>query len=79
MTEILTKNFILKKLSQEIRKSRIHKKLSQEKLAELVDISINHMNNIENMRSNPTITIVINLCRVLDINLNELINDSSKN
>ena len=61
---------ILDKVSDNIRLARLQQRLSQEKLAEMVDISTKYLNMIENRKANPTIVIVIKICSVLDIELN---------
>lgn len=63
---------ILDKVSDNIRLARLQKRISQEKLAEIVDISTKYLNMIENRKANPTIVIVIKLCNALDIELNTI-------
>ncbi len=63
---------ILDKVSDNIRLARLQQRLSQEKLAEMVDISTKYLNMIENRKANPTIVIVIKICKVLDIELNSI-------
>lgn len=61
---------ILNTVSDNIRIIRLQKRLSQEKLAEMVDISTKYLNMIENRKANPTIVIVIRICQALDVDLN---------
>lgn len=63
---------ILDMVSDNIRLARLQKRISQEKLAETVDISTKYLNMIENRKANPTIVIVIKLCNALDIELNSI-------
>ena len=63
---------ILDSVSDNIRMARLQKRLSQEKLAEMVDISTKYLNMIENRKANPTIVIVIKICQALDIDLNTI-------
>lgn len=63
---------ILDKVSDNIRLARLQQRLSQEKLAEMVDISTKYLNMIENRKANPTIVIVIKICTVLNIELNSI-------
>lgn len=63
---------ILDKVSDNIRLARLQQRLSQEKLAEMVDISTKYLNMIENRKANPTIVIVIKICIALNINLNTI-------
>lgn len=63
---------ILNKVSDNIRIPRLQKRISQEKLAEMVDISTKYLNMIENRKANPTIIIVIKICIALKISLNTI-------
>lgn len=61
---------ILDEISDNIRIARLQKRLSQEKLAEMIDISTKYLNMIENRKANPTIVIVVKICIALNIPLN---------
>lgn len=63
---------ILDTVSDNIRLARLKKRLSQEKLAEIIDISTKYLNMIENRKANPTIVIVIKICQALEIDLNSI-------
>ncbi len=63
---------ILDKVSDNIRMARLQRRISQEKLAEMVDISTKYLNMIENRKANPTIVIVIRICKALGIDLNTI-------
>ncbi|MBQ8459834.1 helix-turn-helix transcriptional regulator [bacterium] len=63
---------ILEQVSDNIRIARLQKRISQEKLAEMVDISTKYLNMIENRKANPTILIVIKICQYLNISLNTI-------
>ncbi len=63
---------ILEEVADNIRIERLRRRLSQEKLAEMVDISTKYLNMIENRKANPTIVIVIKICQALDIELNTI-------
>ena len=60
---------ILERVADNIRIERLRKRLSQEKLAEMVDISTKYLNMIENRKANPTIVIVVKICVVLNLSL----------
>jgi len=61
-------------LSERIRKLRIKKGLSQEKLARLADVSYNTIVKIESSQSkHPTIQTVAGIAKALDISLDELV------
>ena len=63
---------ILEKVSDNIRLARLQIRISQEKLAEMVDISTKYLNMIENRKANPTIVIVVKICKVLNIELSAI-------
>ena len=63
---------ILNNVSDNIRMARLQRRISQEKLAEMVDISTKYLNMIENRKANPTIVIVIRICKALGIDLNTI-------
>lgn len=65
---------ILDNVSDNIRLARLQRRVSQEKLAEMVDISTKYLNMIENRKANPTIVIVIKICLALNVDLNTVWN-----
>ena len=66
-------SLILKTIADNIRIERLRKRLSQEKLAEIIGIFTKYLNMIENNKTNPTIVIVVKICNALKIDLNTLI------
>ena len=70
----MDKSEIIKRAAETIRIERLRKRFSQEKLAEIVGISTKYLNSIENEKVNPSITIVVQLCNALEIDLGKLIN-----
>ena len=60
---MLDKNETLKILAENIRVERARKKISQEKLAELSDITPQHLYRIENEKVCPTILVVANIAK----------------
>ena len=65
----------LKNLGINIKSERLRKNLSQERLAELTNISRNSVSLIETGKINPTILKVIDIARVLDVDVNILIKE----
>lgn len=63
---------ILQIVADNIRMERLRKRLSQEKLAEQVGISTKYLNMIENRKANPTIVIVVKICRILNLSLDTI-------
>lgn len=65
-------SLILKTIADNIRIERLRKRLSQERLAEMVGISTKYLNMIENNKTNPTIVIIVKICNALQIDLNTI-------
>ena len=65
----------LKNLGINIKSERLRKKLSQEKLAELTNISRNSVSLIETGKINPTILKLVDIAKVLEIDINVLLKD----
>ncbi len=71
--------------AQNIKRKRIEKHLTQEKLAEICDISLSYIKQIENVKEykNITLTIMLKLSKALDTNIAGLfekeVRKSSKN
>ncbi len=65
----------LKNLGINIKSERLRKNLSQEKLAELTNISRNSVSLIETGKINPTILKLVDIAKVLEIDINVLLKD----
>lgn len=52
--------------------ARREKKLSQEKVSRLVNVSLKHYQNIEYGITIPTVTIALHICEVFDIDPREV-------
>lgn len=63
----------LKILSENIRAERARRGLSQEVLAEMVDITQQHLYRIEHGKVCPTILVVTNIALALGVDLNTLL------
>lgn len=61
-------------IGKKIRRIRIEKGFSQEKLSEKIDISPRHMCTIENGNSYPSIETFIKIAKILDIDVNDFFN-----
>ena len=66
-------------LANNIRAERIRKRLSQEELAELVNINKNSLLKIENARQKPSAFIVFDIANVLEIPIEDLFENIPKN
>ena len=66
----------LKNIGINIKSERLRQGLSQEELAEKCDISRNSVRLIETGKINPTILRVIDIARVLGVDINTLVKDA---
>ncbi|WP_429843223.1 helix-turn-helix transcriptional regulator [Brevibacillus sp. FIR094] len=55
-----------------LKDARIEKKLSQEKISRIINVSLKHYQNIEYGITVPTVTIALHICEVLDIDPREV-------
>ena len=65
----------LKNLGINIKSERLRKNISQERLAELTNISRNSVSLIETGKINPTVLEVLDIASVLGTDLNALTKD----
>lgn len=65
----------LKNLGINIKSERLRKNISQERLAELTNISRNSVSLIETGKINPTILKVIDIAKALEVDVEALINE----
>lgn len=66
------KEFLLTKLAENIRVERARKHFSQEFLAEKADITPQHLYRIENAKVCPTILVIANIAKALNVTLDTL-------
>lgn len=70
----------LKAIGNRIKEQRIMKKISQEKLAELVDVTPSYISNIESGNRIGSLSTMMEIARVLDSSLDYLLlNDLTNN
>lgn len=62
----------LEKLTKKIANIRNKKGITQEKLAEMVDYSPNHISKLESGRTNPSFDLLVKISKALNIELKEL-------
>ncbi len=60
-----------------ISRARKNKKLTQEKLAELLDVSVKHISAVERGKSSLSLEKLISICNILDVSLDYLVNGNS--
>jgi len=62
------------KILENLRKTRISRKISLLNLANMVEISHSHLYYIESKRVMPSIDVIIKLAKALETNLTNLLN-----
>ena len=67
------------KFGQRIRKLRKARGLSQENLAEMLDISVTHMSHIETANTKMSFSLIIKIAEILDVSLDYLVYDKDRN
>ena len=63
-------------IGQKIRKYRKEKGLSQEQLAEKVNISVTHMSHIETANTKLSLPVLVDIASVLQVQTDELLFDN---
>ena len=64
-------------IGQRIRKIRKARNLSQEKLSELVDISVPHMSHIETGNTKLSLPVLVDIAAALEVRTDDLLSDAS--
>lgn len=65
-----------KALGQRIKKYRLQKHYTQEKLAELANCAISSVSHAERGTSQPSLQLLVRFCNILDITVDQLLCDS---
>ena len=68
----MNNNDIKKIIADNIRLERLRVRYTQEELAEKADISFKYLNMIEKYKANPSITIIVRICKALGVDLNTI-------
>ena len=69
----MDKEAIINNFATNLRVERARKKITQERLAEMADITPEYLARIEAGKYNPTLVVVVKLAEALDINIDKLI------
>ena len=62
-----------KLLADAIRQARIEKKIPQEKLADMLDVSTTHIRHMESGHRKPSVEKLISLCQILDLSFDRIV------
>lgn len=65
-------------LGKRIRRKRSENHISQAALAEMIQVSVQHMSNVENAKTKASLETVIEIANALDCSLDELVCGSLK-
>ena len=68
----MDKNTIIKTFASNLRAERARKGYSQEYLSEKANITTEYLNRIEKEKYSPSLIVIVNLAKALDIDLNTL-------
>lgn len=68
-----------KTIGKNIKAARAKKKITQDELSNLVEASTSYISEIETGAANPSLTILINIARVLDTTVDCLLGDIQAN
>lgn len=63
----------MRELGEAIRSARMRKGLTQEALAELLDITPIHLKNMESSRRKPSVPVLFALMKILDLSVDALV------
>ena len=70
----MNKDTLLKKFGKNVKIERIKKDLTQEQLAEILDVSQNYIANIERGKANMSLGKILELSKALNLKINVLLN-----
>ena len=69
----MDKESILKKFGKNVKIERIKKDLTQEQLAEIMNVSQNYIANIERGKANMSLAKIYELSKFLNVNIEKLL------
>lgn len=64
---------IIKIFAENLRAERAKKRYTQEKLAEMADITTEYLARLEAEKYNPTLVVVVNLASALNVSVEKLL------
>ena len=70
MKETIKKNEVLQIIGNNIKTLRLSKGMTQEQMAEKLDHSVNFVSLIELGKSGMSVTTILDICNILDIDVN---------
>lgn len=71
----MERKIIIKNFDKNVKIARIRKDLTQEMLAEIMNVSQNYIASIEGGRADMSLIKICELAKILNVNIQELIKD----
>lgn len=62
-----------KKLGENLKKIRVKKDITQTELAKILGVDKSFISNIENGKTNPTLSTITSLAKALSVSVNDLL------
>lgn len=63
------------RIAKKIKDTRISKQLTQEYVANIADVNVSHISNIENNRVKVSLSTLVQICNALDITVDYILSD----
>ena len=60
-------------MGEKLKRQRIKQKLTQEQLAEAVDLSVSHLSHIENGNTKTSLQTILNIANILNISIDKIL------
>lgn len=73
------KSIDFSRISRKLKELRISKNLTQEYVANMADVNVSHISNIENNRVKISLPTLVNVCNALDTTVDYILADEYKN
>lgn len=65
-------------IAKRIRETRLEQKLTQEYIANICDVNVSHISNIETVRAKPSLPLIISIANALGVSVDYLLIDNYK-
>lgn len=63
------------KIAKKLKETRISKNMTQEYIANIADVNVSHISNIENNRVKVSLSTLVQMCNALDVTLDFILSD----
>ena len=72
------KELNFERIGKKIKEVRLEKKLTQEYIADIVDVNTSHISNIENNRVKVSLSTLVQICNALNITVDYILEEEYK-